>query len=130
MTSVVVDLPDLAGPDDAARRAALRHWLRRFEEATTQPGALVRVWAEAGPTDDLLSASSADAFDRGRRQMAQGLEHRSFGDVDAEAVVMLALIEGFGTSERTNTELDAVVHIIERGLLAGPPITRPRPSCY
>jgi hypothetical protein len=45
------------------------------------------------------------------------LERRGFGDVDTEAVVLLALLSSFGARERTPAELEAAAHVVEQGLL-------------
>jgi AcrR family transcriptional regulator len=112
--SVVVDeLPDR--PD----AAALRAWLDRYAEVTLTSGPLVRVWIEAieGP----LRAARAAVIDWGRRRFATLLHHRPLGDVEVNAEILLAIVEVFGTKRRTKTELDAAVHLIQRGFLAPDP---------
>jgi len=49
--------------------------------------------------------------------MARYLRPRGFGDVDMEAVVMVALLAVFGARQRPVGEIEAAAHIIERGLL-------------
>jgi hypothetical protein len=49
--------------------------------------------------------------------MARHLEPRGFGDVDMDAVVMVALLGVFGSRPRATAEVEAAVRIIERGLL-------------
>jgi hypothetical protein len=63
-----------------------------------------------------LAADTAAAIDWGRRRMAHVLRPRGFGDVDAEAVVFVALLSSFGARERRAPTIDAAAHIIERGL--------------
>ena len=47
--------------------------------------------------------------------MAAMLEGRDHGDVDIDAVLLLALVEVFGSRARSKAELDACLMIIERG---------------
>jgi AcrR family transcriptional regulator len=112
----LVAIPD--GPHDrAAGKAALRRWLRRY--ATIQAGdmAMIRVLLDASLQDATLGADSAPAYDWGRRRMARFLRSREFGDVDVDAVVMLALLDSFGARRRSAGTVDATAYIIERGLL-------------
>jgi hypothetical protein len=46
------------------------------------------------------------------------LRTRPLGDVDVEAVILLAFVEIFGSRNRTRAELDAEVAAIERAFLA------------
>jgi hypothetical protein len=78
---------------------------------------MIRVWVDATLDDDALRADSAAAFDWGRRRLARFLRPRDFGDVDTEALVMVALLAAFGARERSATMIDAAAHVIERGFL-------------
>ena len=49
--------------------------------------------------------------------MARYLEPRGFGDVESDAVVMVALLGVFGARQRPAAEINATAQIIERGLL-------------
>jgi AcrR family transcriptional regulator len=119
----VPDLPTVGssnskGSDASTNGAgAIRQWLRRYNAAHTTEAALIRVWVDAALQDPALRDDSAAAVDRGRRQMARFLEPRRFGDVDIEAVVLVALIGAFGATPRTPPSIDAAAYIIERGLL-------------
>ncbi|HET6832837.1 MAG TPA: TetR/AcrR family transcriptional regulator [Acidimicrobiales bacterium] len=111
------DIPDSASPEGPARRAALRRWLRRYNAAHATEAAMIRVWVDAQLQDPTLSTDSAAALDWGRRRMARFLAPREFGDVDTEAVVMVALLGVFGARGRSTPTIDAATHIIEQGLL-------------
>ncbi len=78
---------------------------------------MLRVWVDAALQDPALRAESAPLLDWGRRRMARYLQPRGFGDVDIEAVVMVALLGVFGARQRPAAEVEAAAHIIERGLL-------------
>jgi hypothetical protein len=54
--------------------------------------------------------------------MSRYLQPRGFGDVDMDAVVLVALLGVFGARRRPSADIDAATHIIERGLLALEPV--------
>jgi AcrR family transcriptional regulator len=110
LSSALSEVP--GGPD----RAALRRWLRRYNTTHAARGAMVRVWVEAG-FDDPLRAYRAAVFEWGRRRLARLLHDRPFGDLDADAVVLLAFVESFGAEPRQPAELEAALHVLERGFL-------------
>ncbi|HYU38465.1 MAG TPA: TetR/AcrR family transcriptional regulator [Acidimicrobiia bacterium] len=115
--ATVLEIPDLFAHDGSAERGALRRWLRRYNAAHATEAAMLRVWVDAALQDPALRAESAPPLDWGRRRMARYLQPRGFGDVDVEAVVMVALFGVFGARQRPAAEVEAAAHIIERGLL-------------
>lgn len=102
-------------PDGSS--GATKAWLRRYNAAHVDEAALLRVWVDAALQDDGARADSAAAIDQGRRLMARYLEPRGFGDIDIDAVVMVAVVGAFGAVPRDATALDAAAYVIERGLL-------------
>jgi AcrR family transcriptional regulator len=98
---------------------ATKAWLRRYNAAHVDEAALLRVWVDAAMQVASARADSAAAIDRGRRSMARYLEPRGFGDVEIDAVVMVAVVGAFGAAPRDTAALDAATHVIERGLLGG-----------
>jgi AcrR family transcriptional regulator len=119
MSTVVGDLPEVP------TRASLRRWVNRYADVNLTSGPLVRVWIEAieGP----LRADRAAVIDWGRRHLASMLRRREVGDVEVNAEILLAVVEVYGSKARTKSELDAVLTVIERGLL-GPESVADRPS--
>jgi len=117
VAQVFAEVPAPARPGGPAGRAALRRWLRRYNVAQANEAAMLRVWVDAALQDAPLRASTAPAIDWGRRVLVSFLEPRGFGDVEYEALVLLALLSCFGARERTSAELDAAVHVVEQGLL-------------
>jgi AcrR family transcriptional regulator len=103
--------------DGAAGTAALRRWLRRYNAQHVHEAAIIRVWVDATTPGAPLGADAAPAVDWGRRHMAGFLRPRGFGDIDVDAVVMVALLDAFGSQPRPATTVDAAAHIIQRGLL-------------
>jgi len=75
------------------------------------------VWVDATSDDPSLKVESAAALDWGRARMVRFLQARRFGDIDTEALVMVALLDAFGARRRAPSMVDAAAHIIERGLL-------------
>jgi AcrR family transcriptional regulator len=115
--SAVLEMPDIYGLDDATGRGLLRRWLRAYHSAHAQEAAMLRVWVDAAHQDPALRADSAPLLDWGRRRMSRYLQPRQFGDVDMEAVVLVALLGVFGARPRSASGVDAAAHIIDSGLL-------------
>ena len=118
----MADIPDIAGsPEPAgsttAGSATLRQWLRRYHTTHASETAMIRVWVDATADDPSLRPESAAALDWGRRRLVRFLQPRGFGDVDTEALVMVALLDAFGARPQATSTIPATAHIIERGLL-------------
>ena len=111
-----VEIPDLTNSNGSD----LRRWLRRYNTAQSGEAAMIRVWVEAAQEDARLRSLSASALDWGRRRMVPILAGRGFGDVDIDAVVMVALLGAFGAQQRGTATVDAAAHVLERGLLGRP----------
>jgi AcrR family transcriptional regulator len=117
VSTALFEIPDDAALDGSAGRGMLRRWLRRYNAAQAHEAAMLRVWVAAALQDPALRAESAAPLDWGRRQMSRYLRPRGFGDVDIDAVVMVALLGAFGARQRTAAGVEAAAHIIEQGLL-------------
>jgi AcrR family transcriptional regulator len=113
----MADIPDIADTPGTATSATLRQWLRRYHDTQASEAAMIRVWLDATADDPSLQPESAAALDWGRRRMAQFLEPRGFGDVDTEALVMVALLDAIGARQPGPSTVPATAHIIERGFL-------------
>ncbi len=118
----LADIPIEAVHDGAAGHDALRDWLKRYNAAQSTETALVRVWADATSADPHLRSESAAVFDWGRRRMAGFLRPRGFGDIDTEAIAMVALLEAYGARPRAAAATDTAALVIEQGFL-GRPVT-------
>lgn len=116
VSRALADIPDVAvtGPSGAA---ALRRWLRRYDTTNAAEAAMIGVWVDATADDPSLSVESGAALDWARGRMVRFLAPRGFGDLDTEALVMVALLDAFGARRRDASMVDAAVHIIQRGLL-------------
>ncbi|HEY8547575.1 MAG TPA: TetR/AcrR family transcriptional regulator [Acidimicrobiales bacterium] len=115
VSTALTDLPPDAGLDVSANRAALRKWLRRYNSLQAGEALMIRVWADAALQDQRLRHDSAAALDWGRRRMVRFLAPRDFGDVETEALLMVALLGAFGSRERSNALVDAAAHIVDQG---------------
>jgi AcrR family transcriptional regulator len=120
VSTTLLEIPGVAGGDGAGDRAALRRWLRRYNATSAEEAAMIRVWVDASIHDADLRADSAPALDWGRRWMARFLGQRGFGDVDMDAVVMVAMLGVFGARPRPVSEVEAGALFVERGLLGQP----------
>jgi AcrR family transcriptional regulator len=116
----MADIPDIAGSPGTSGKttsATLRQWLRRYQATQASEAAMIRVWLDATADDPSLQPESAAALDWGRRRLARFLDPRGFGDVDTEALVMVALLDAFGARTVGPPTIPATAHIIERGFL-------------
>ncbi len=114
---VVLEMPDISMLDGPTGKGVMRRWLTRYHAAHVGEARMLRVWVDAALQQPDLRTESAPVHDWGRRRMAHFLEPRGFGDVDTEAVVLVALLGVFGARPRPAVEIDAAVYIVERGLL-------------
>ncbi len=120
-----VEIPDVT----TSNSADLRRWLRRYNTAQSGEAAMIRVWVDAAQEDARLRSLSASALDWGRRRMVRILAGRGFGDIDLDAVVMVALLGAFGAQQRGAATVDAAAQVLERGLLGRRgPAQSPDPS--
>ena len=96
--NVVLEFPEVSvrhGTDTVA----LRRWLRGYNAAQANEAAMLRVWLDAALQTPAFRAESAPLHDWGRRRVSRYLGPRGFGDVDMEAVVMVALLGVFGAGD-------------------------------
>ena len=114
--TTLLEIPDVFD-DESAAKGALRRWLRRYHAAQASEAAMLRVWVDAALQDPALRTESAPPLDWGRRSVSRFLRPRGFGDVDMDALVMVALLGVFGARERSAADIEAADHIVERGLL-------------
>lgn len=98
-------------------RPELRAWLKRYNEIQLSEAAIIRVWIDATLHDPELRLDAAAALDWGRRRLAKFLSARHFGDHDADAVALLAVLDAFGGRRRRAPVLETAARVIERGLL-------------
>jgi AcrR family transcriptional regulator len=113
----MVGMPDAAAVEGPKGLLVLRRWLRRYHSAHRGEAAMLRVWIDAAHQDPALRTESAPLLDWGRRRMARYLAPRGFGDVDTEAVMLVALLGVFGARDRPAAGVEAAALVIERGFL-------------
>jgi AcrR family transcriptional regulator len=100
---------------DPGDRESLRRWLCQYREAHAAQGPLIRVWVEAVETE--LRDERAAVFDWGRRRLARLLAGRDGGDVEIDAMILLATVEAFGSAPADSADVDAAIRVVERGFL-------------
>jgi AcrR family transcriptional regulator len=121
LSAALAEVPPLTSAavgDDSG--AELRDWLRRYAETTADESLIIAMWSEAISRDPKLSAVSAAMTERFRATCAAALEPRGFGDVEAEALVMLVALDAMTTQRVTASRIETTAQIIERGLLTPP----------
>jgi AcrR family transcriptional regulator len=116
VAAALTEIPDIAADAGPTGQGVLRRWLRRYDAADASE-AMLHVWIDAALQDPVIRAESAPFLDWCRRQTARYLSTRGIGDVEIEAVIMVALLDVFGARHRSADEVDAAARIIERGLL-------------
>lgn len=99
-------------------RGALRRWLRDYDALNAANGAVIRIWAEAASAP--LRDGRATVYDWGRRRLVRLLDGQSPGDVEADSVLLLALVEAFATEVDAPPDVETAVRVIERGFVANP----------
>jgi AcrR family transcriptional regulator len=112
-----------AGSDHDDDAAELREWLRQYAATSAEEAAITAMWSEAMSRDETLGAVSAAAIEGFRQICARFLAPRGFGDVEAEAIVLLVLIDAMTASRAASTpgRIETVAQLVERGLLTPPP---------
>ena len=110
------EIPDI-GPTPTVRQPALRQWLRRYHATHARQAAMIRLWADAIVDDPLLEMESAAALDWGRQRLVRFLAPRGFGDVEADALLMMPLLDAMGGFRSLPANAEATALIVERGLL-------------
>ena len=95
----------------------LRRWLRTYADTYSSGAAIIAMWVEALSRDQLLGPLSVAAVEHSRAMFAEKLEVRHFGDVDAEAIVLLVLMDSMTSQAVTRSRLERYARLIERALL-------------
>jgi len=100
---------------------AVRQWLDDYAETYADAGPLIRVFIEAVSLKPALREALAQTVDMVRQRLVRFVAAR--GDADADAVVLLALLDlaqflAAGQRMPEPAVLDAVAAVIERGFVA------------
>jgi AcrR family transcriptional regulator len=115
VSQAFTDFPDPASLDDAGTE--LRAWLRRYGTSQAAEGAMIRVWSDSALGNPATMADTAAVLDWGSRRMEELLASRGYGDVEAEAIVLVAVLSAFGAVELSEPRLDAAAQVVLRGFL-------------
>ncbi|MCU1484153.1 MAG: regulatory protein TetR [Actinomycetia bacterium] len=125
VVAVVEDLPAAAAdPSGGGDTKALRQWLRSYLATYATEGPVIRAWVEAMWSDEDLRKASPPEVEALRRRMARFLAPREFGDVDADALVLMAVLDRsepvLDAGATDPAVVDAFTRVFERGLLPTP----------
>jgi len=121
LTDAFAAIPDLAGPgagDDVA--GALRSWLTAYAATAADGAMLTDLWIEALARDPELGAVSAAVTEWQRSRCADLLAQRGFGDSDAEAQVLIMLLDDMTFQRPSASRVSTTAQIVERGFLTPP----------
>jgi AcrR family transcriptional regulator len=101
----------------------LRRWLRRREQVAVDAGPITRMWMEVMVVDQDLHEASWRSMEDNRRRLARFLEPRGFGDVDSDALVVLALLVEVGRrrpwlpdGDAGTASIETLLRMIQRGI--------------
>ena len=119
------DMPKLTADDGSDVHAELRTWLRLYADRYAEEASIFTMWSEAMTRDDELGGVSAAVIDGSRARIARQLEPRGWGDADADAMVLVTILDAMTSHRITTASMENIARMIERGLLTGP---RPHPS--
>jgi AcrR family transcriptional regulator len=112
------EIPVLVGPG-AGRDVAgeLRAWLTRYTATYAAEAAIFSMWSEAMSRDPELAAVSASVTETQREACASVLAPRGYGDVEAEALVMIMILDGMTAQRPTPSRIEVTAQMMERALL-------------
>ena len=113
--------PDLFGVSTARRSTELRDWLGRYADTFAAESSIFTMWSEAISREPSLIEVSAALIDACRVPLSRGLAARTWGDAEADGLVLLVLVDAMTAHRGPPTaRIEPVAEIIERGLLDGP----------
>jgi AcrR family transcriptional regulator len=115
VSQAFVDFPDPASLD--ADGTELRAWLRRYGTSQAAEAAMIRVWSDSALGNPVSAADTAAVLDWGSRRMELLLAPRGYGDVEAEAIVLVAVLSAFGAVGLSEPRVVAATHVVRRGFL-------------
>jgi len=110
---------------DAVSTADLRTWLRPYFRAYEAERPILRSWVEASWADQALRQVSPGEVAALQQRLARFLAPRRFGDIDADALVLMALLDrslAFSAPEGPGERavVDAFAEVMQHGLLIVP----------
>src|SRR4051812_4610581 len=101
---------DLAAPDVRTR---FRAWLDHYAATCAESAAILRVWVDAITRDPQLGSDSAAGVRTGCRGILRLLEQRGSGDVEAEAIVVIVLLEAMTSGAPSARRVARVGGVLE-----------------
>lgn len=120
LSTALDDLPQLAGVEGEARTEAIEAWLTEYATTYADQSAIVGMWVEMMSRSQPLGTISRIALDHSRSVLTEFLAPRGFGDVDADAVVLVALLDAMAGQRPTKPRVANYAAFIEDGMLTPP----------
>ena len=121
LRDALATFPDLFGVGPKRRSADLRDWLALYAETFAAESSIFTMWSEAISREPSLIEVSAALIDACRVRLTRGLAARTWGDAEADGLVLLVLVDAMTAHRGPPTaRIEPVAEIIERGLLDGP----------
>jgi AcrR family transcriptional regulator len=117
------EIPALVGPDAVADvPGELRAWLTRYAATYADEATILSLWTEAMSRDAELRPLAAAMTESQRVAGAAVLAPRGYGDLDADALILVMALDGMTMERAVATRIEATASLFERAFL------RPLPS--
>jgi AcrR family transcriptional regulator len=115
----IVAIADVADADGTVSARQLRGWVDTYTQTWAAEGPIFRLWVESFGRDEELGAVIGQGIDVVRGTFARFLDHRSFGDADVDAFLLMSILDLGGPDSETGREQqrDSLIKIIRRGFL-------------
>ena len=112
------EIPALVGPDAVPDvHGELRSWLTRYAATYADEATILSMWTEAMSRDPELRPLSAAMTESQRVAAAAVLAPRGYGDVDAEALILVMSLDGMTMERPVPTRIEATASMFERAFL-------------
>jgi AcrR family transcriptional regulator len=118
----VEEIPDFETVTESADRSrVLRAWVENHVSISLENAPISQEWIDASAGDPELRAVSMEALEWFRRRLAWFLAPRGFGDVDTDALILVALllhaVRHRLPADKQSETVDMVVMMLQRGFL-------------
>jgi AcrR family transcriptional regulator len=121
LAAAFAEIPQLVGSDAVDDMPkALRSWLTAYAATSGEEAAITVMWSEAMSRVPELSAVTAAVTEWQRSACADILAPRGFGDVDADSLLIIMLLDDMTVPRPSASRIETTAQIIERAFLTSP----------